>query len=213
LQFSVSDTVVGSFTVEAEQQFVPAVDGASGVITVNTSTPHHFVKLSPETPLTVRTVRTLSVRLEDVFDNVLAGETVTFTRTSAGDGYFGIPGNVDSTDVTDVGGIATVDYTASTLVSDGPDVIEVTIGSVSATYTLPLQSDALDTLVFTPSGPQTISAGSSVGYVLTGQDQYFNNVVSTATILLTFNGSGRVRRPLRVAPPSVSITVTPCSSV
>ena len=40
-------------------------------VDVDPAVPHHFVKLSSETPLTVGTVRTLSIRLEDQFNNII----------------------------------------------------------------------------------------------------------------------------------------------
>ncbi|NOX88030.1 MAG: hypothetical protein GXO77_03320, partial [Calditrichaeota bacterium] len=87
LSFSVQDTIAGSFTVQAENATNSSVNGESGLITVNAGSADHFVKLTAEDSITAGTERLLQVRLEDVYGNDVASQTVTFQRVR-GSGTF-----------------------------------------------------------------------------------------------------------------------------
>ena len=162
----------------------------SWTVTVTPATAHHFIKLSPETSLRVGTNRTIQVRLEDEFNNVIDGSTVTFTRTSSGNGYFGTPGNADSSVVTSGGGLAAVPFTASSLLANSPDVITVSIGSVSTTFTLPLVPEDADTFIVITGTEDPIEVGTERLLQVQLEDVFGNSLRDSLVTFLRFNGNG-----------------------
>ncbi len=159
-------------------------------VTVTPANPHHFVKLSAETPLTVGTTRAIQVRLEDEFNNTIDGSTITFTRTSSGNGYFGTPGNSTTTAVTAGGGVASATYTASTQVNSSPDVIHVSIGSVSTTFTLPLVPDDADHFVVLGGTENPMEVGTERLLQVRLEDAYGNYLRDSLVTFTRFHGSG-----------------------
>ena len=153
---------------------------------IDNSTPHHFVKgAGVSDPITVNTVRSLSLTLYDEFNNTISDSVVTFTRVT-GNGTFTASGTA-TTDVTsNASGVVSADlHTASTLTSYGSDVIEVTIGDVVSTITIPLQAAAIDTFVFAPSGGRDLVAGKWLQYIVTAKDAQGNNVTSNQSVTLS----------------------------
>ena len=184
---TVNDTTSGSFKVRASNSTDSAINGESGLITVQPSGQDHFVISSASTdPIEVGTDRMLQVTLEDAYNNAIKDSVVTFTRLSGNGGFSGL---VSTDDSTDVSGLAQALYTASTDLGYDRDTVEVESGGVRDTLVLELQSGRVSYYTFTPSSDQTIQAGGSVGYVITARDQYGNGVLNSETIDLSTPGS------------------------
>jgi len=74
---TISDTETGTFSVSANIQGSPLIDGESGLITVTNANPHHMVKTAgTEDSLTVGSNRNLEVLVFDEFDNPIPGRIV-----------------------------------------------------------------------------------------------------------------------------------------
>jgi hypothetical protein len=70
----ITDTETGTFSVSANVQGFPLIDGESGLITVTTASPHHMVKtVGTEDSLTVGETRVLQVQVFDEYDNPIPG--------------------------------------------------------------------------------------------------------------------------------------------
>ena len=185
LMFSVKNNVVETFRVVIDGAGGLTVSDTSGVVNILPAVPHHFVKgAGVSDPMTVNTVRSLSLTLYDEFNNTISDSVVTFTRVT-GNGTFTASGTA-TTDVTsNASGVVSADYQASTLTSYGSDVIEVTIGDVVSTITIPLQAAAIDTFVFAPSGGRDLVAGKWLQYIVTAKDAQGNNVTSNQSVTLS----------------------------
>jgi hypothetical protein len=188
VNFTVTDTVVGSFTVRAVNTGNNSVNGESGLITVSPAGEDHFVILSSTAPITVSAERLLQVRLEDQYNNVISGAGVTFTRIQ-GDGYFGTPGTDNVLRTTNANGIAEALYTASSSTSFGSDQIEVNFNLVDTTIVLSLQAGAISYYEFVPAGDQNTTAGTGVAFTLTARDALGNPVANTQSVNLSTPGS------------------------
>ena len=162
----------------------------SWTVTVIPALPHNFQKLSLEDPLIVGTQRNISVRLRDMYNNPIDGSTVTFTRTSSGNGYFVPTGNSTAQVVTSSGGVATVAYSASTQLSSSPDIIQVSIGSVNTTFTLPLIPDDADHFVIIPGSENPIEVGTERLLQVRLEDVFGNYLQDSLVNFTRFHGSG-----------------------
>ncbi len=121
LTFTVTDDIAENFTIRADSA---TVSGQSGLITVNPGTPDHLVVLSDTSQVVVGGQRLIQVALEDANNNRL-DSTLVFTSVQ-GNGYFGTPGNGDTTIAT-TNGIAQVTYTASDNLFFGEDSIQIQV--------------------------------------------------------------------------------------
>ncbi|MCD4693296.1 MAG: hypothetical protein K8R79_10305 [Calditrichales bacterium] len=83
LNITVSDTIVGSFTVKAVKKDASGVTGQSGLITINPADGHHFVIISSVDSITVSTDRLLQAALEDCFSNRLTDSLIHSPASTA----------------------------------------------------------------------------------------------------------------------------------
>ena len=187
LSFSVSDTLVGSFTVQAAKATNSSINGESGLITVSAGSASHLVRLTSEDSLEVGTDRLLQYRLEDSYGNEISNATVSYTRVR-GSGTFS-NGLSSITVTTDANGIAEATYTASTSTSFVSDSIDVESGTVRSTYVAFLKAGSVSYYSFDPSTDQSIEAGGSVSFTITARDQYGNGVVNSDGVNISTPGS------------------------
>jgi len=187
VHFSVSDTVVGDFTIRAEKSTDPNIDGESGLVTVNPNTPSQMVILSSQSAITVGTSRLLQVALEDAYGNRHKDSLLVFQRLT-GNGTFS--NGLDSAHVkTNASGVAEVTYTASTTTQHVNDSIRVSWrGTVIDTIILPLQPDAVSYYSFSPSTNQTTTAGTTLNFTITARDVYGNAVNNSDQVILSAIG-------------------------
>ena len=114
---------------------------------------------------------------------------ITFTRFT-GNGIFpGTGTNIISVN-TGINGIAEALYRASNLTSFINDRIQVSFSGVLDTLELPLTTSAVSYYDFTPTGPQTTTAGVGVAYTVTARDLYGNAVINNDNLELSASGSG-----------------------
>jgi len=188
LNFTVTDTVAGSFTVVATNTSNSEIKGQSGLVTVNPAAAANLVVLSSQSAITVGTERLQRVALEDTYGNRLgSGNSITFTRTQ-GTGTFS-NGLDNISDATDNNGVAEANYTASTSTSPGSDIIRASFSSLFVDITLPLQAAPVSYYTFTPAGDSTVTAGDVISYTLTAKDQYGNTVANNGEVTLSAQGS------------------------
>ncbi len=187
IHFTVSDTVVGDFTVRAEKSTDANIDGESGLITVNPAAPGRLVILSSQSAITVGTSRLLQVALEDAYGNRHRDSLLVFQRLT-GNGTFA--NGLDSAHVkTNAAGIAEVTYTASTTTQHGNDSIRVSWrGTVVDTIIMPLRPGAVSYYSFAPATSQVTTAGSSLNFTITARDVYGNAVDNSDQITLSAVG-------------------------
>jgi hypothetical protein len=188
INFTVTDTVAGIFALRAVNTTNESVNGESGLITVNPDVEDHFVILSSQDPIRVRTERLLQIRLEDQYNNFISDSNVTFTRIH-GNGYFGTPGTASVLRTTNSSGIAEALYTASDSLSFVDDSIRVTFNTVADTIVLPLQAGAVAYYEFVPADSQFTAAGDSVLFTITARDAYGNGVLNSGQVNLSAVGS------------------------
>ncbi len=169
VNFNVTDTVSGAFSVRVENTGNQAVIGQSGLVTVTPAAADHIVLFSGVTDsITVGSTRLLQVALEDVYTNRISGSSVTFTRTTSGTGYFITPGNADTVVTTDANGVAAALYTASDNISFMTDSIRTQIGVlVDSLFGLPLRTGAVVYYTLIPAADSTFAAGDTLDYIVT----------------------------------------------
>ncbi len=189
LTVTVNSDLAQSFSVQAVYDLNNQIKGQSGLITVDPDQADQINVTSSLAAVTVATERQIQFILEDQYGNPLPGETVTLTTTT-GDAYFGSPGTTVVTPATNASGVAEATYTASSDLSVGTDVIQVTFGAlIDTTISIPLRGGAVSYYTFAPSGSQTATAGDSLRFVVTARDQYDNPIANTGFIDLTAIGS------------------------
>jgi hypothetical protein len=187
LLFSVSDTTAGLFTVRADNIDLPAVTGSSGLITILPGDVTSIIRLSSADSINVGGERLLQYALEDTYGNRLSDSLVTFTRFN-GNGLFSNGSSTLDT-LTNAGGVAEALYTASDTLSFGTDRIEITYGPINDTLDLPLRSSLVSYYTLSPTGPQSITAGDSLEYVITARDQFGNAIANSDSIIASAVGS------------------------
>ncbi|MBD3223116.1 MAG: hypothetical protein GF313_00190, partial [Caldithrix sp.] len=188
LNFAVTDTMQGDFTVKVRKQNATGVTGESGLITVNTAAADHLVILSSQDSIRVGNERLLQVAVEDVYTNRIAAASVTFQRIQ-GNGVFS-DNELDNISTTsNANGEASALYTASDSTGFGEDHIRVTTAAVDDTIRLPLQTGPVSYYALSPSGDQAITAGDTLDYTLTAYDEFDNEVTSQDTVILSASGS------------------------
>jgi hypothetical protein len=189
LQFRISDSLAGSFTVRVENTGNSAVSGTSGLITIIPDAATLSIeKISGDgSGIIAGTDQLLRVRVVDSFANVVSGDSIRFIVRQGG----GNIGGLDSVGVaTNASGIAEVNYTTGIVadsnivtalrIVDRADSVQFGIGTVSGLvsyYTL------------TPAVDSTMSAGDSIAYTLKAFDQYDNAVANNDDVALVPQGS------------------------
>ena len=174
VSFNVADQTSGAFAVKATSATNSGITGESGLVTVDPDSAEHIVVTSSLAALTVGTDRQIQLTLEDQYGNPLPSETVTL-RATTGDGNFG--GNVTINVPTNISGVVTATYTASSDLLNVTDVIEVTFGPfIDTTIAIPLQGGGISYYTFAPSGDVSFTAGGvGVDYTITARDQFGND--------------------------------------
>ncbi|TFG95645.1 MAG: hypothetical protein E4H13_13125, partial [Calditrichales bacterium] len=160
--------------------------GTSPQITVSANVPDQLRVLTSISPIIVGKDRVLQVRLEDQYTNPISAADVTFSLTSSGNGSFSEPNPATTT----ANGVAEITYTASSDVTDSPDIIhaDYNSGAVTRDISLTLINAPIAYFELVPSVLDT-TAGSAVQFIVTAYDEFNNVVVNNTTSVVEFLSS------------------------
>ncbi|MEL6822425.1 MAG: hypothetical protein AAFP70_11730, partial [Calditrichota bacterium] len=184
---SVTENIVGDFNVRVFDITDANKDAVTATITVLPAAPSALNIVSSVDTLIAGATRRLQVRLVDAFGNVHPDSTVNF-QILTGNAQF-TSGGTTTTDVTDANGIAEVDYRASTSTAIGDDQIQVSIGGVSNTITIPLKSGEISYFDLSVIGASSVTANTAIEVQVLARDVFGNGVVNSESYTMSAIGS------------------------
>jgi hypothetical protein len=180
-------TFTGLSITTAGAQTLTASDGAltpapSSSITISPAAASKLVITTQPTNAVVgASIGTVSVAVEDVYGNIVTGNSSTVTL--AGTGLTG------TTSVAAVNGVAT--FTGLSMTQSGSYTLSATDGTLTpaTTSSITISPAAAGKLVITTQ-PTSAVAGASIGTVVVAVEDAFGNVITGNSSIVTLGGTG-----------------------
>jgi hypothetical protein len=188
--FWVSDTLTGSFTVQADRNGVPPISVQSGLISITADTINLGITkvTSDTTGITAGSSLTLLAQITDAFSNPVSDDSVRFIVRSGSGNFSGS----DSIGVASNAILGIAGATFTTGITAGTNIVtalRIDDRADSVQFSVVTVSGGVSYYSLTPAGDSTIVAGDSITYTLIARDQYGNRVANSDSVTLAAVGS------------------------